>query len=111
MATFTDIRFFKAREFNSPDKMSQELIEKLDRARAIAGVPFKISSSFREGDPKAHGKGEAVDIVCDNSTYRFRIIKALILVGFTRIGVYDKHVHADVSRTLPQGVMWWGTSK
>jgi len=36
---------------------------------------------------------------------------ALLQAGFRRIGIYDKHIHADIDKTLPQDVMWWGVSK
>jgi hypothetical protein len=87
------------------------LVEKLDVAREIAGVPFVITSGLRPGDEKSHGRGKAVDIGCVSSRDRMKIVHALIIVGFRRIGVYDKHVHADVDDLLPQDVLWWGVSK
>lgn len=111
MANFQNVDYFAPREFSDPDAMSQELIEKLDTARAFAEVPFKINSSYREGDPLAHGRGTAVDISCTKSVDRHDMLKALYLVGFNRIGVYDRHIHVDVDKELPQDVTWWGKSK
>ena len=41
---------------------------------------------------------------------RHKMLPALYLAGFLRIGVYDKHIHAGISKTKPQKVTWWGTS-
>ena len=91
--------------------MNRELLEKLDDARHYANTPFVITSSYRKGDEGSHGDGDAVDIRCHESRPRFMIVSGLIHAGFTRIGIYDKHIHADVSSRLDQIVMWWGVSE
>ena len=54
-----DLKYFKLTEFDSPDevgsgyKMDKEFLIKLDYARGIAGIPFKINSGFRT---KSHNK-------------------------------------------------------
>ncbi len=116
MANFDRIKFFKPKEFNSPEKMDQGLINRLDSARAIAGIPFRITSSFREDDDKSHALGKAVDIAVPNSAVRQIIGDAVRLAGFHRVGIYDLHIHVDVA-TLKDGpdyvpsVTWWGKSK
>ncbi|MCP4900216.1 MAG: peptidase M15 [bacterium] len=102
-------KHFTAKEIEGLNPM---LVERLDWAREQSGVPFTITSGYRPGDPKAHGKGLAVDIRCSQSMPRFRMIQALQNVGFRRIGVYNLHVHADVAEEpdFPQDVMWWGES-
>jgi len=95
--------------FPEPEKMNEALLRMLDRARGIAGVTFTITSSYRPGDPRSHGKGLAVDIRVKGSLQRLQIVQALLQVGFVRLGVYDLHIHADVDRTLPKG-MWTGKS-
>lgn len=87
-----------------------QLVARLDRARGYAGVPFSLSSGFRAGDPKAHGKRLAVDIRAAGAWQRYQIVRGLIKAGVPRIGVYDRHVHADVDKSLPPG-MWSGRSK
>ena len=91
-----------------------ELVQKLDKARGIAGVPFVITSGFRTpaenqacgGVPdSAHLTGEAADIACSDSQSRFKIVSAMLQVGFNRIEVCPQHVHCDVSKTHPQDVM------
>lgn len=102
---------FRREEFTSPAMMNRDLLLTLDDAREWAGVPFRITSSYRAGDPGAHGRGYAVDIACTESRARLKIVRALILEGFHRIGVYDRHIHADRDPTLPGEVMWLGESK
>lgn len=99
--------------------LSPKLVEKLDAARGFAHVPFIITSGLRERDENSaaggvgnssHLRGLAVDLRCDGSRSRFRMVSALILAGFKRIGVYDRHLHVDVDENLPQDVMWTGES-
>ena len=96
-----------------------ELVEKLDQARGYARVPFIITSGYRPPEVNAavggvedseHETGEGVDLACSDSRTRHQMLPALYLVGFSRIGVYDRHIHAGISKTKPQKVTWWGTS-
>lgn len=106
MSFYDSLKYFRRGEFNDPDRMDKEFLSKLDFARARAGVPFNLTSSFREGDLGAHGEGLAVDIACLGSRWRFQILKGLVSVGFTRIGIYPTHIHVDLSRTRDQEVCW-----
>ncbi len=81
--------------------LERELLEKLSVAESLFGETFHVTSGYREGDNRSHGEGLAVDIAIGGSAERFAVVKALIRAGFWRIGVYDKHVHADMSRILP----------
>ena len=103
---FSEADFPPAR--GEPD---DKLLEMLDEAREEAGVPFVITSGVRPGDSGAHGRGLAADIAAEHSRPRFKILRALILVGFNRIGVYDRHLHADCDESLDSQVCWWGTSQ
>jgi len=111
------LRHFNKSEFNEPEKMSYPLLVKLDSARDVAGIPFTITSSYREDpDPtddenSAHYEGLAVDIRAPDGYSRFRIVNALLAAGFLRIGVYDRHVHADVDPNKPAPVLWTGVSQ
>jgi uncharacterized protein YcbK (DUF882 family) len=89
----------------------------LDRARGLAGTPFKISSGLRSAEHNAsvggkedstHLKGLAVDLVVSDSVSRYKIVGALFHAGFRRIGIYtDGHVHCDIGGDeYPQLVMW-----
>jgi hypothetical protein len=112
MASFESSTYFSKEEFDHPDKMDQRFIAKLDVARGIAQVPFKINSDYRE-DSKAHYNGRGVDISATDSKTRFAIVRGAIRAGINRIGVYDRHVHLDDEQepTHPERVMWIGKSK
>lgn len=111
MANWT---YFKDDEVKGLD---MELCAMLDRARALAGVPFEITCGLRTPDQNAalaesvkdsaHLTGNAVDLSCADSWERYNIIRGLILAGFTRIGIYARHIHADNSPTLPAKVCWY----
>lgn len=99
--------------------LKQPLLTMLFEARDRAGVPFVITSGLRTpaqnaaagGVPdSSHEKGLAVDIACTDSISRFKMIRAFIMIGFTRIGCYDRHVHVDVDSEKPQNVLWVGNS-
>ncbi len=105
--------FFTYDEFESPDlkgsgeMMDSTLLFKLENAREMAGVPFKINSGYRtEAHNKSinarstssHIKGLAVDIHCTKGIYRQKILTALIKAGFTRIGIANTFIHVDTDR-------------
>lgn len=111
-----DLDHFDASEFTEPDRMQTQLLLALDETRRKAAFPIRITSSYRGGDPKSHGRGWAVDI-SDNlrgdpvtSAWRFAVVRAAVGSGFRRIGIYNKHLHLDMDPELPQPVMWWGVS-
>lgn len=83
----------------------------LELAERLHGIDFFVTSAYREGDAGAHGEGLAVDIRCNSSRERFNIVVALTGAGFRRIGIYDRHVHADRSLNRPDKVIWIGESK
>ncbi len=108
------MKWFTEKEISGLDP---QLVEMLEQARENAGVPFIITEGLIEKDHPgshvnntAHSRGKAVDLACYESGPRFNMINALLSAGFKRIGVYDRHIHADNDSTLPQNVMWWGKS-
>jgi hypothetical protein len=112
------LKYFKLIEFDSPDSkgsgknMTRDFLKKLDRARDIANVPFKISSGFRTPQHNvslrkkgykasansSHLKGCAADIVCNDSGTRQKIVNGLIQAGFTRIGIAKTFIHCDTDK-------------
>lgn len=118
------MRYFKPSEFACKcgqcgggfERMSPELLERLDAARALAGIPFVISSGFRcpahnkaQGGvaDSAHTRGYAADIQCRDSHSRFVIVKALLEAGFRRIELAPTWIHADCDPDKPQDVAFY----
>ena len=103
-------KYFKEIE----DNMNKEFLFVLDEAREFAGIPFIINSAYRSPDhplsiknpSSSHIKGLAVDIKATYSITRFKIVKALIEVGFTRIGIADTFIHVDLDFDKTQNVIW-----
>jgi zinc D-Ala-D-Ala carboxypeptidase len=116
------LKHFKLSEFDSPDvpgsgsKMKASTLSKLDEARERAALPFRINSGFRTpvhnravggAANSAHLTGNAVDIGFNGTQSQFEtIVRALVSVGFTGIGVARTFIHADDSPTLPRPRAW-----
>ncbi len=86
--------------------LQEDLLRYLRRAERLYGEKFVITSGYREGDPRCHGRGLAVDIACDKSHERMGLIKALTTAGFRRIGLGTRHIHADRCMDRTQDVLW-----
>jgi len=104
------VRYFQPKEFDcrcgcGSNLMSPAFLLLIDEARHRAGVPFVISSGYRcEAHNHAigsitdnHPKGLAADIKCLAGPTRLKIVKALLDVGFRRLGVYKHFIHADIN--------------
>lgn len=96
--------------------LSPDLVNMLDKARDLAGIPFVITSGYRTPAQNkkaggvrdsAHEHGLAVDLRAPNEAIQKIIKKALKDAGFVRVGTYDKHLHVDIDRRKPQ-VAWAG---
>lgn len=114
-------KYFSEREFQkcvpacSLQNMQQHTMDRLDRARMMAGIPFVLNSAYRSRKYElakgrtgtgAHTSGCAVDIRCNSDANRYKIVEALLLAGFTRIGIGKTYVHADDDITKTQNVIW-----
>lgn len=100
--------------------VNQGFLERLERARVRAEVPFSVISGGRcpthnaaEGgvDRSAHEATElkescACDIAARGSRSRFIILKSLLDAGFTRIGIAETFIHVDEDVTKPPMVVW-----
>jgi len=103
-------KFFKEIE----DNMDEEFLQRLDQARAFADIPFIINSAYRspnhplsiKNPSSSHIKGLAVDIKATDNATRFKIIDALIFVGFKRIGIADTFIHVDMDYGKRQDIIW-----
>jgi uncharacterized protein YcbK (DUF882 family) len=102
-------------------KMDVDFLAKLDEAREYAGIPFIINSAFRTKEDNeriykelkkpvntssSHLKGLAVDIRAKDSRTRYIILDALLVVGFSRIGIADTFIHVDLDIDKSQNVIW-----
>jgi len=105
-------KYFKEKEIVG---LNTGLVEMLDKAREIAGIPFVITSGLRTEEKNkevggvndsSHRKGLAVDLRCRDSRSRFLIIKGLISVGFSRIGAEVDHIHVDIDPEKDVNVIW-----
>lgn len=110
---------FNLNEFACPccggNNIQAKFIERLDLARNMAVLPFKINSGWRCADHNkeiggeshsSHMSGWAADIACESSGNRKRMISALLQAGFTRLGIGKTFIHADDDPDKPQHVIW-----
>jgi len=96
--------------------LKPKLVEMLDKARGIAGIPFKITSGYRTTEHNAqvggvsdssHTTGLAVDLLIKDGVSGGKILLALVQAGFTRLGFYkDGHIHVDIDNTKPNPCYW-----
>ena len=115
------MKYFSHDEFDSPDElgsgkhMDHDLLVMIDRARALYGKPIVVTSGFRTeshnekvGGVKSssHLKGLAIDVACVRSKDRFKMLTALLEVGFNRIGIASTFIHVDVDKNKSQNVIW-----
>ena len=103
-------KYFKEIEY----KMDKDFLAKLDKAREFAKVPFVINSAYRSPEhaesiknpTSSHIKGLAVDIRTTDSRTRYKVLNALMHVGFNRIGIADTFIHVDDDKDKSQQVIW-----
>lgn len=103
-------KYFKEIEY----KMDKDFLAKLDKAREYAKMPFVINSAYRSPDhpesiknpSSSHIKGLAVDIKATDSRTRYRVLDALMSVGFNRIGIADTFIHVDDDKDKSSNVIW-----
>lgn len=114
------MRYFRMEEFQckcgcKSNGMQASTIEKLEKAREKADIPFSITSGYRckahnravgGKSGGAHTLGYAVDIGASVSPNRYLVVKSLLDAGFTRIGIGKNFIHADDDPSKPPNVMW-----
>lgn len=121
MPQWSDIKYFKPVEFDSPDakgsgaQMNLDFVAKLDKLREAVKMPLTILSGYRTPehnaqvggvDSSAHETGHAVDLFALSSGMRFLLIETALRMGFRRVGVGGSFVHLDDSLTHAQDVVW-----
>lgn len=86
-------------------------------ARMIAGCPFPIRSWCRCREHNklsdgainsAHLRGTALDIGFTDAEHAYKIMNALMIAGFPRVGINWERlfIHADDDKILPQNVLF-----
>lgn len=117
-----DLWNFEHEEFDCPcdvciSVMDDEFLKKIQVARTLAGIPFRITSGYRcpqhnqevgGVSDSSHARGLGCDISATSGAAKLTILKALLAAGFNRIGVYPRHIHADIDSSKPQEVAWVG---
>lgn len=116
-----DLKYFKEEEFKratpacSLSDMNKEFMKRLDDCRDFAGVPFVINSAYRSVEyekskkrpgTSQHCKGLAVDIACNTNDIRYRILDALLVFGFRRIGIGSNFIHVDMGYPKSTPIIW-----
>ena len=115
------MKYFEYEEFDSPDiqgsgqLMDTKLLNMIDEAREIYGKPIHVTSGYRTEahnrkvggvDSSSHLKGLAIDVACVRSDDRFKMLNALLEVGFNRIGIAGTFIHIDIDKNKSQNVIW-----
>lgn len=114
-----NLNYFSLSEFDCPSldgsgvNMDSQFLTKLESAREIAGIPFRITSGYRTkehndkvgGVPNSsHLIGVAADIAVSSGSERYIVLNALIKAGFKRIGVAKGFIHCDTDSSKPNSV-------
>lgn len=95
--------------------MQPDFLALLDRVRESAGIPLVLNSAYRtvpyeksKGRPgtSSHCLGIAVDIRCNTSANRYKIVRAAIKCGVPRIGIGKTFVHLDTDYNKPTNIIF-----
>jgi uncharacterized protein YcbK (DUF882 family) len=104
----------KIDQFGDYSKLSDEVLDMAEEIRRASGKAIYVMSGYREGDPKFHGKGMALDLICPGlSLYKFFAWADTICTGGIGLyphwkfhdGVMYGGLHID---TGPAGRRWLG---
>ena len=98
--------------------MDQAFLLRLDELREVCGIPFIITSGYRDAThpaerdkekPGKHNEGIAVDIYAPDGITKRTIIKHALDLGFNGIGVGKTFIHVDGRNGTP--VIWGYSSR
>lgn len=127
MARYDFAPHFTEEEFTCPCgcgtlNPNRGFLERLERARIRAEIPFKMASGSRCPDHNEDVGGvdssshlailaeliesHAGDIGARGARQRGKILESLRAVGFNRIGIASTFVHVDNDPALPPEVTW-----
>lgn len=112
---FSESEFKKCVPSCSERDMDGAFLSLLDEVREKAGIPLILNCAYRSSSwdkskgrsgNSAHTRGKAVDIRCNASVTRYKIVKAALDCGVRRIGIGKSFVHLDNDNSLPQDVIF-----
>lgn len=125
MGRFENAPHFSEEEFRCPCgcgtlNPNMNFLDRLERGRVRANIPFKVNSGCRcqdhnedvgGVDSSSHKASDteeshAADIGVRGSQQRGIVIPSLIAVGFNRFGIALSFVHVDMDPALPPNVIW-----
>lgn len=106
-SSWDDIRHFNKEEFACPccgkDDIDMDFVNRLDEARNLSGIAYKINSGVRcekhnkevGSTSRNHLDSKAADISALTGYVRGRILRGLYGAGFRRIGISKTFIHVD----------------
>ena len=114
---YPPLKYFNRDEFDSPDEigsgknMDSAFLHQLDKARDIAGIPFKINSGYRTPDynKKIGGAAKSQHLTASAADIRMNVtpgkvqegIKELMEEGKIKkggLGIYANFTHYDIGK-------------
>ena len=112
---FSPAEFKKCVPSCSINDMDGGFLALMDRVREKAGIPLVMNCAYRSKEwdlahkrsgNSAHTRGKAMDIRCNTSQNRFKIVKAALECGIKRIGIGSNFIHLDNDSSLAQSVIF-----
>ena len=112
---FSESEFKKCVPSCSERDMDGAFLSLLDDVRSIAGIPLVLNCAYRSAEwdkskgrsgNSAHTRGLAVDIRCNTSANRMKIVRAALDCGIRRIGIGKSFIHLDADESLPQDIIF-----
>jgi hypothetical protein len=106
LETFQTVKHFKPEEFRYPDKVDDDTLLQLDAMRENEkGIYIIVTSDYRPGDPKWHGKGKALDIIMMDRLLNLPlpVIKQFLIASkycWTGIGIYPYWTN-EIGKRMP----------
>jgi zinc D-Ala-D-Ala carboxypeptidase len=92
-----------------------EVVSLCNKIYQLTDRYYPVNSGFRcirhneniGGSPtSSHCRGYAVDLAVEDSSSRYKLIKALINLNICRFGVYNWGVHLDIDPDKDENVCW-----
>ncbi len=123
---FPGIKWFKPKEFDSPDKpgsgrrINIDLVLILNKIRISIKRKIRINSGVRTpkhnkavggADDSTHLDGNGADVRVPDNKFRYSFIYFALLFGIKRIIIYKKHIHVDNDYSRPHPIIMYGVYK